>query len=814
MTKTLKFQSKFLNCLTETIQKLNLSDEITVIKYPIMEADGKFTSVVQAKDTFDPSKVNSNILVDTEEENEDISQKKDYLVSKASDMITQTLKDTDELQSILNQIKKINSDTNANNWDLNEEGNTAVLKNRNAQIFKQNENLCLSHDNKIEVFKSVNELHDWLNKHNYPLPKNIKLHEADENDLNFSKLPAKYKFLKSKNSPWLDILLKRSTNAGLGVGDAVPALSDEEEEKLQAKRSKPIAKMGRDEYKQAMSKLTKKDLENDIKKSEIPTLGKDLPPKGSKNNAFSMEEWLMKLKNNNSNVEFADDDDSEENVNEAVESWYLQYMDNNDLDLLYLNKNWQDGTLLTNNLTEAESFDSREEAMSALDYIYSIHDTEFPFKPIQADNMNECCGVGVGSLGSAVQYLGDKKESSLKEEEQLDETFYGFPGTPFEKTVYKKRYNRGKDYFNWVNHLNKEGKRNVDPNAAENYPQAREDIEQTIRADRSVKDWKDMFSKFTDDFDDKGIISPERKEEFINHVKALNAKYNINIDPMQAVVGVRPKEIGAKPVKIKDQNKQAKEDWYKNYWLPNVFPQIRNKAFAGYDMRQAEYEKELATPSVGNNENINKAFNYLVSYGDSGADFKDFTKETVKYKNKLSPEEYSGLVNAIVDAYNKDQIDLDDANIHLLKLSKKADIYDMDESVSVSFEKSLLNLFEGLEYFKEDETPADFAAAETPDMGASTQTSEMNDINNTPDLDTDMGGSSAPTGFGDLNINLDGDYGPDDGEEGMDMQPTPGPEYRIIDVLVNDEDESDIKVKVQNLDTDEIETKSLYEIDI
>ena len=40
------------------------------------------------------------------------------------------------------------------------------------------------------------------------------------------------------------------------------------------------------------------------------------------------------------------------------------------------------------------------------------------------------------------------------------------------------------------------------------------------------------------------------------------------------------------------------------------------------------------------------------------------------------------------------------------------------------------------------------------------------------------------------------------------------PPYKIVDVLINDSDPSDIKVKVQNTETEEIEIKDLSEINI
>lgn len=179
MSNTFKVKSKFLNSLNETLQQMIVKNEITVLKSPIMEADGNFTSIVQSSKDLE-----SQEQTDVSVEKENIA-KKEELTKAAIEKIKDTLSISDELQSILNKIKKLNDETGINEWKINEEDNTATLAGKNARIFKQNENLCLSYNNKIHIFKSVSELHDWLKENNLPLPKNISLHESlmedDEN---------------------------------------------------------------------------------------------------------------------------------------------------------------------------------------------------------------------------------------------------------------------------------------------------------------------------------------------------------------------------------------------------------------------------------------------------------------------------------------------------------------------------------------------------------------------------------------------------------------------------------------------------------
>lgn len=172
MSNTFKVKSKFLNSLNEALQQMIIKNEITVLKSPIMEADGNFTSIVQSS-----KDIESQEQTDVSVEKENIA-KKEELTKAAIEKIKDTLSISDELQSILNKIKKLNDETGINEWKINEEDNTATLVGKNARIFKQNENLCLSYNNKIHIFKSVSELHDWLKENNLPLPKNISLHES------------------------------------------------------------------------------------------------------------------------------------------------------------------------------------------------------------------------------------------------------------------------------------------------------------------------------------------------------------------------------------------------------------------------------------------------------------------------------------------------------------------------------------------------------------------------------------------------------------------------------------------------------------
>ena len=133
MSKTLTLRSKFLNILNESLQKISIENGIKVVKNPFMEADGNFTSVIQTNNTFNPNDINSNIMVDDESLNQDpnLEDKKDELIKKATETITQSLKVSDELQSILNQINKINKDMGNDTWKINGKELSEVYPNAN-----------------------------------------------------------------------------------------------------------------------------------------------------------------------------------------------------------------------------------------------------------------------------------------------------------------------------------------------------------------------------------------------------------------------------------------------------------------------------------------------------------------------------------------------------------------------------------------------------------------------------------------------------------------------------------------------------------
>ena len=179
MEKKIKIKSTSLSPLNETLQKLKLNDTIKDFTPVIVEADGKFTSIMNAKEEFNPNDISSTF--ETEEQPEENKETKEQLLNQAKDALKQTLTNSKELNDILKKIQDLSKEDGYNIWELNKENNTASLKSKNATIFKQNDYLCLAHNGKIELFKSVPELHEWLKDKGYPLPGNdIIIHESVE----------------------------------------------------------------------------------------------------------------------------------------------------------------------------------------------------------------------------------------------------------------------------------------------------------------------------------------------------------------------------------------------------------------------------------------------------------------------------------------------------------------------------------------------------------------------------------------------------------------------------------------------------------
>ena len=126
MEKKIKIKSTSLNPLNEALQKLKLNDTIKDFTPVIVEADGKFTSILNTKDEFNPNDISS--VFETEEvESEEQKETKEQLLNKAKDALKQTLTNSKELNNILQKIQDLSKEEDL--WKLDIGDVEDVVKN-------------------------------------------------------------------------------------------------------------------------------------------------------------------------------------------------------------------------------------------------------------------------------------------------------------------------------------------------------------------------------------------------------------------------------------------------------------------------------------------------------------------------------------------------------------------------------------------------------------------------------------------------------------------------------------------------------------
>ena len=164
-------KSKILATLNETLNKIKLSEAGATVTPPEMDSDGNFVSSVETNKK--PAARGVDIEQDKKLNNSELLQKAREKIRNSEDLIN-------DLEGIISQIS---GKTISNEWEVNEDHNDVYLPSRDAHIFQQNDSICLSHLGKIEIFKTVQELHDWLKKNGWPLPPAVEIHESTEKDV-------------------------------------------------------------------------------------------------------------------------------------------------------------------------------------------------------------------------------------------------------------------------------------------------------------------------------------------------------------------------------------------------------------------------------------------------------------------------------------------------------------------------------------------------------------------------------------------------------------------------------------------------------
>lgn len=875
-----------------------------------------FVSVLQQDEQFNPTKINANVFDDTNsvEEDNDKLEKKHELTSQAIEKITQSLQVSDELQSIINRISKLNKDLDTNKWTKNEEDNTATLRSKDARIFKQNNNLCLSHDGKIEIFKSVPELHEWLKKNNYPLPENIKLHEATEENTPFTDDPNEdmsymdinrslTKDLRTlySRSRWADIIGHRWSEI-----DKKYDLDPEAERRRKENYWKGFNPNSRPMWSDE-EKLARRMAGIELKSTNTP-FGKQPSDLTSYHGR-----WADNANTRNEiDKMYKKESEGDRQLN-SDEIWYLEYQNKGNKN--YLNSNWETEDLLTDNLDNAAKFITREDAMYTLKDLYSMQSTEFPFKPITLNDMGEC-GVTVGgSLGSAVQYLGNKKEESVLDEDsqRLGAKRYAnlnrnvIKGSKViddngkiigyvDKTVqdlYDKNdpevyvYGRSGDSINVGNHIYSNahatmtryvvrdldgkiigllapgkttayapngdilGHADIISNAADknfnldDYTKDAQSAYQDQFTSRAMAHFKgktnriNMYNNkglkpqfadvagnnpellnrmFMGTWNDKTgdlLISPE---EFENRIKEINDTYGINLSSQYPLFSMSSKDKNNPnyPEFLKWRDSEFKRIFDASRKKDTISSRISNQRndIDNAKANQADRNSSEENQKIAFNQAKTQAKDIVDSYmnGESKSSAMRKGLKDIFNNTNYSDSIKKNIANYIKDAFKDDQDEIETLDMLIPgyfgesaprteKFYNKHSFLDILRS---HMQDTLLT---------EDDTPADFADTtpdnvniETPsDTATDTSSNSSTDDFDGYELDSDSSGTDAPS-FGDINIS--GGMGPDE------EAPQITSDKKVIDVLANDDDESEIKIKTKDLSSDEVETHDLSEIDI
>lgn len=819
MEKTIKLRSQFLSSLNEALQKLNLNDKVTKFTPVIVEADGKFTSIVKTDDTFDPSSLNNN--VDSEEENDtpETKETKQQLLNKATDSLKQTLKNSKELEDILKKIKDLAKEDGYSEWIVNKQGNTASLKSKNAYIFKQNDNLCLSHNGKVELFKSVAELRKWLEENNYPLPKSdVVIHESTltEDDKNIN--PALTAFLNRFKTKPEDILKKNSLPNKEGY------LIKHEGKYLKNDFEKTLTELENynNRYYHCIQELElskTKEKEKEIKDiKDIITLNINNLFVDDINNAAK----FSKAYDTNALKAYI------QTVTDAqIQGDSLRVLKDDILPVTHDVKirTHRDITKTDIGLSKRiapEMFKGRPTKDPAV-----IRPINFELDP--EDSIDECFGgVGVANLGTAVQYLGNKKTKTKKKDkkEPLTERFYRslIPN----RTPSGNKGNDVKAFIRWfakqsVNNLldgkytEKDGTIHPLPDDWSQYikhPDIKNFIDKyeqsMIATNAQHGDWPAAVQSFLDN----------QIKSLVSVLKNKDLKNNGMISKSDEEFKLEAENI------IKNQNCPVSLKEIEDFLIKKVGGEFNNHLYTNENdtIQLRDIKNELSM--LAKNPNKGKYASFWKEWQQHN------TKDTGDKTLAVGYRKFKDWINGTREA---EEVEKDPRLEQLRQIfPNKTEEQLLAMLRESKMENVKLNVFESAKNYPwlnklvgqrlvEDDSPADFAKGSpiASDVGGDTGNPEVS-INS----DSSQGDGDIPTvdfageaegmpgsGFGDVDISVGGgDYGPEGDEEQM---PIPNmPEYQIIDVLTNDDDPTDIKVKVQNVETKEVEIKNLDEIDV
>lgn len=820
------------------------------------EAENQFTSAINTQ--MPGKEEQSDTLVSpaiTPNNTDQSQQEKAALTAKAMEKVKQSLEVSDELQSILNQIDKINKDVNANKWTLNDKNNTAYLPSKNAQIFKQNNYLCLSYNDKVELFKTVGELHDFLRKNNMPLPQNIKLHEAVEELGPLAKL-----LIKNHRVQYPDHILT----------------PNEREERMRGAQ-KPMTKMSREDYVAAMKNPDELGVRRFDDKLQIQS------PTGKWNDVKPKKECGATVGGSiGPAVQYTgkklDEEEELQEVTPGDRGWKPGIVI--DRDWNYLRGGEPDPT-------NPNEFDwstypvkgSRADIIAPLwfkwvtnglkrDYLQFIPDKDANF----FDNAENFIRTKHNSTTRSQRETSEWKDFWKKymDNEPFFDTYaihnkansnpeYGKLTISNEDLLKIADDFASKGYGDLLNGLDRD-----DPELAQKFHPLNTERPEGYRLpdekdgelasksgflynatiDPSVRAaWyagKTRKARITDE--DRLVDFLAKRNNMSSQAyldKILSADNTIDRFDGQrkaadVVPGKTPTRINAKKVSLDQLLNQtnpitaAQTDALKTY---NTAP----KDLYGKNNANTQKSDDITPPapkktnivSDGSYKDDSALTNLYNTWKNELSDpniLADTVIDEIKKMSKIyshNPRQWNSLIDALIHAAETDDdIDLSDLNTERL-------VNDMKLKETTSVGQAWLKLRQQNKdevQLQEDDSPADFATGKSaaPDTSADTptDTASASAPSSSADMDGDYaaddGSTAAPgpgpaVGFGDVNINA-GDYSPED----VDQMAAPAPdmpEFKIIDVLVDENDPTKIKVRVKNKETGKVETKDLSEID-
>lgn len=178
----LRLTSDNINVLCESIQKISLFED-DVKTSEIKKDNDKFSVDIDTKDKEGIAPyIDDSIDID-EVEKASPEEEKAQIEADFKNSIKDLLDVADSINAILqrsadyqNNYKEELSD----DWVMSTNNNDICIPKRNTHLFRQNKNICLSHDNEIEIFNNVTELKAYLKKNEYPELTDEMMHELRE----------------------------------------------------------------------------------------------------------------------------------------------------------------------------------------------------------------------------------------------------------------------------------------------------------------------------------------------------------------------------------------------------------------------------------------------------------------------------------------------------------------------------------------------------------------------------------------------------------------------------------------------------------